>query len=60
MSNPRSFFTIAKRELNRPRTFLLSGLGYNDSGELFWTSNAYATWKDTPAIEETVSFSILE
>jgi hypothetical protein len=60
MSNPRSFCTIAKCELNRPSNFLPSGLQYNESGELFWTSNAYATWKDTPAIEETASFSVLE
>jgi hypothetical protein len=54
MSNPRSFCTIAKHELDHPNSFLPSGLRYRGE-DLLWTTNAYATWKDTQLIREAAT-----
>ena len=58
MSTPHSYCTIAKRELDEPESFLPTGLRYRDE-ELLWTTNAYATWRDTQIINETARLSTL-
>jgi hypothetical protein len=58
MSSTLSFCETAAQEVDSPDSFLPTSLRFNGDN-LFWTKNAYATWKDTPALRELAESSIL-